>query len=446
MQSFAPEVLIIGAGVAGLAAAVKLSQAGVRVSVLEARERVGGRVFTAHHPGLDVAIEMGAEFVHGRPPESFELIKSGELEAVKVEGEPFCSNESSIVGCDFWEKIDKVLETMKKKASPRQSFGTFVQQLNDPEITEEDKRAACSYVRGFHAAHPEEISVQSLIEGMQAEEKIDGDSQFRLPGGYDRLVHALEQKLNRDCARVELNTTVARVRWRSGTVEVEARRSDGSRAEFSAPHLISTLPLGLLKMKEDESGAVRFDPPLLGKQDAVSKLRVGHVIRASLIFRSRFWTAMKGDGRSLEKMHFLFSQDRFFPTWWTPAPLDAPVLTGWSPANAGEKLSQLSDAEICEQAVQALARVLHVPIERCRGELVHAYTHNWQADRYSRGAYSYVAVGGSDTQKEFAAPIENTLFFAGEATNFNGHHGTVHGAIATGYRAAEEALQSRMRP
>jgi len=446
MHSFAPEVLIIGAGVAGLAAAAKLSQAGVRVLVLEARERVGGRVFTAHPPDLDVAIEMGAEFVHGRPPETFELIESGELEAVKVEGETFCSNESSIVRCDFWEKIEKVLETMKKKASPQQSFGTFVQRLNDAEITEEDKRAACSYVRGFHAAHPEQISVQSLIEGMQAEEKIDGDSQFRLPGGYDRLVHALEQKLNRDCAHVVLNSTVARVRWRSGTVEVAAARSDGSRVEFSAPRLISTLPLGLLKMKEDESGAVRFDPPLLGKRDAVSQLRVGHVIRASLIFRSRFWTAMKGDGRSLEEMNFLFSQDRFFPTWWTLAPLDAPVLTGWSPANAGEKLSQLSDTEICERAVQTLARVLHVPIERCRGELVYAYTHNWQVDRYSRGTYSYVAVGGSDIQKEFAAPIENILFFAGEATNFNGHHGTVHGAIATGYRAAEEVLESRVRP
>jgi len=115
----------------------------------------------------------------------------------------------------------------------------------------------------------------------------------------------------------------------------------------------------------------------------------------------------------------------------------------WSPASAAERLSELSEAEICDHAVQALARVLHVPAERCRAELAQSHTHNWQADPFARGAYSYVAGGGSDTQREFAAPIENTLFFAGEATNFDGHHATVHGAIATGYRAADEVLKSR---
>jgi monoamine oxidase len=118
------------------------------------------------------------------------------------------------------------------------------------------------------------------------------------------------------------------------------------------------------------------------------------------------------------------------------------VLTGWAPADAAERLSKLGDPEICEQAVQALARVLHIPVERCREELVQAFTHNWQTDPYSCGAYSHVAVGGSEVQREFAAPLQNTIFFAGEATNFQGHHGTVHGAIASGYRAADEILSS----
>jgi monoamine oxidase len=144
-------------------------------------------------------------------------------------------------------------------------------------------------------------------------------------------------------------------------------------------------------------------------------------------------------------MNFLFSQDPVFPTWWTLMPIDAPVLTAWAPADAAEKLSGLSNEAICEQALQALGRVLHMPVERCRAELLHAHTHNWQADPYSRGAYSYVAVGGFDTQRELAAPLENTLFFAGEATNYEGHHGTVHGAIASGYRAAEEILKSGLR-
>jgi monoamine oxidase len=440
MQSLTADVVIIGAGVAGLAAGGMLSRAGVRVLVLEARDRLGGRVLTVHPPGLHVAVELGAEFVHGRPPQSFELIEDGGLEVSRITGEPFCSDEISLRRCDFWGRIEKVLDLMMKEASPQQSFDAFVRQLRDPEISEEDKRAACSYVRGFHAAHPEEISVQSIREGIEAEEKIDGDSQFRLPQGYDRLISALEQKLDRRHLAMELKTTVTHVRWGFGTVEVEAQKSD-SRVHAFASRLLVTLPLGLLSAKSGGDAAVIFDPPLAAKTAALSKLRVGHVIRVSMVFRSRFWAELKAEGRTLSNMTFLFSRDPVFPTWWTLTPLDAPVLTGWAPADAAERLSLLSDAQICEQAIQALARVLHLSLDRCRTELLHAYTHNWQNDPYSRGAYSYVAIGGGDTQRELAAPFENTLFFEGEATNFEGHHGTVHGAIASGYRAAEEILK-----
>jgi len=441
MNRFEADVLIIGAGVAGLAAAGKLSQGGLRVLVLEARDRVGGRVLTIHPPGFENAVELGAEFVHGRPPETFELINSADLRAVKIEGQPFCSNEQAIVKCDFWERIEKVLEAMKKNASPQESFDDFVRQLQDPEISEEDKQAACMYVRGFHAAHPEEISVQSLIEGIEAEEKIDGDSQFRLPQGYDHLVAALTQKLS-DGAKPQLNTVVTRVKWKPGSVEVDAVRNAHTQVTISVPRLLSTLPLGLIQEKDPGNGIVNFAPPLSEKERPLSRLRVGHVIRVSITFRRRFWAEMKAEGQSLAKMSFLFSRDSDFPTWWPFAPLDVPLLTGWAPADTAERLSSLSNDEICERALRSLARVFHRPVEQCRKELLHAYTHNWQRDPYSRGAYSYVAQGGSDTQREFAAPIANTLFFAGEATNFVGHHGTVHGAIASGYRAAGEILRS----
>ena len=442
MEAFQPDVLIIGAGVAGVAAAGKLSQAGLRVLVVEARDRIGGRVLTIHPSGFQTAVELGAEFVHGRPPESFELIKSSGLHAVKVEGQPFCSNEQVIGKCDFWGRIEKVLDAMKNEGLPDLSFDAFVKQLRDPEISEEDKSAACMYVRGFHAAHPEEISVQSLIEGIKAEEEIEGDSQFRLPQGYDRLVATLAQKLSGERAKTQLNAVVARVRWKAGSVQLEIIPNHNTQVTLSAPRLLSTLPLGLLQAPDNRSGVVNFDPPLSSKAKSLSRLRVGHVIRVSMVFRKRFWAEMKANGQSLAKMNFLFSRDSDFPTWWAFAPLDVPLLTGWAPADAAERLSHLSDDEICQRALISLARVFHRPVEHCREELVHAYTHNWENDAYARGAYSYVAQGGSDTQRELAAPIDNTLFFAGEATNFAGHHGTVHGAIASGYRAAEEIVSS----
>src|SRR3954468_13902743 len=259
MQSFTSDVVIIGAGAAGLSAAGMLSRAGVRVHVLEARDRVGGRVLTLHPPALDVAVELGAEFVHGRPPQSFELIEDGRLEISRITGEPFCSNEISIRGCDFWGRIEKVLDLMMKEGSPQQSFDAFVRQLRNPEISEEDKRAACNYVRGFHAAHPEEISVQSIREGIKAEEKIDGDSQFRLPQGYDRLISTLEQKLDRRHFAIELKTTVTDVRWRFGAVEVEAQKADSSSVRAFSSRLLVTLPLGLLTAKSAGGAVVKFD-------------------------------------------------------------------------------------------------------------------------------------------------------------------------------------------
>jgi monoamine oxidase len=232
------------------------------------------------------------------------------------------------------------------------------------------------------------------------------------------------------------------VKWKPGSVEVNAMRNEDTQVTISAPRLLSTLPLGLMREKDVGCGIVNFDPPLAEKAGPLSKLRVGHVIRVSLTFRRRFWAEMKAEGQSLEKMSFLFSRDPDFPTWWAFAPLDVPLLTGWAPADAAERLSLLSDNEICERAICSLAHVFHIPVEQCRKELLHGYTHNWQKDPYARGAYSYVAKGGMDTQREFAAPIANTLFFAGEGTNFDGHHGTVHGAIASGYRATEEILGS----
>jgi monoamine oxidase len=445
MKEDSTDVLVIGAGVAGLAAAGRLSQAGVNVRVLEARDRIGGRVFTAHQSGFNTAIELGAEFVHGRSPQLFDLIEAGGLEAQKVAGQPFCSDAAGIRRCDFWHKIEKVLDLMKEEGRGEESFDAFVTRLSDPDVSEEDKRAACSYVRGFHAAHPQEISVQSLIEGMEAEEKIDGNISFRLPQGYDRIVRLLENRISVKNASIELNSRVTAVRWAPRSVEVEVERSGGANSTLSSSSLLCTLPLELLKLAAKDDGAIRFKPPIAAKQEVLSKLRVGHVIRVSLAFRKCFWAEMSAQGKSLSTMNFLFSQDPVFPTWWTLMPIDAPVLTAWAPADAAERLSQLSDEAICEEGIQALGRVLHLPLESYRTELLHARTHNWQADAYSRGAYSYVAMGGSDTQRDLAAPLENTLFFAGEATNYEGHHGTVHGAIASGYRAAEEILKSAVR-
>jgi len=139
-------------------------------------------------------------------------------------------------------------------------------------------------------------------------------------------------------------------------------------------------------------------------------------------------------------MSFLLSEDEWFPTWWTTMPDNLPIITGWAPFDCAERLSGRDRSFVTDRALQTLGNLLHCNPQALGGLLEAAYFHDWQNDPFSRGAYSYGAVGSRGAQEALASPLENTLFFAGEATDTGGHNGTVHGAIASGHRAAQQML------
>lgn len=122
-------------------------------------------------------------------------------------------------------------------------------------------------------------------------------------------------------------------------------------------------------------------------------------------------------------------------------PNKQPLITGWAPFRSAERLSHLDEAGVVREALQTLARLLRIRFQNLENEIAAAYFHNWQTDPFCRGAYSYAKVGADGAQASLAAPVDNTLFFAGEATDTSGNNGTVHGAIASGYRAAQEILK-----
>jgi monoamine oxidase len=176
---------------------------------------------------------------------------------------------------------------------------------------------------------------------------------------------------------------------------------------------------------------------------ALKKLEMGKVMRVTLRFRHRFWDNISAPGderKTLSGLSFLFSQDDWFPTWWTTMPEKLPIITGWAPFRCGERLSGKSRSFVIDQCLGTSSNLLSIGRDELAGLLDAAYFHDWQSDPFSRGAYSYGAVGGDGAQQALASPIENTLFFAGEATDTTGHNGTVHGAIASGRRAAREIL------
>lgn len=438
------DVIIIGAGIAGLAAASELGRAGLSVSILEARDRIGGRIFTKRDSASGAPIELGAEFIHGCPPEIWEPLQNVGKEIVEVEGQSWCSEDGRLSPCNFFSQIDSILREMDDSAAD-ESFLDFLNRRfpnpkHDPEL-EHARKHALGYISGFNAADPGLVGVHWLVEGMRAEEQIEGDRAFRSSNGYEDLLSIFRQQISKYGASVRTGTVAYKIRWETGRAEIDTHDANGP-ANFTARRVLITLPLALLKAPIGESGAVHFIPSLpAAKVNSLNKLEAGEVIRVVLRFRQRFWDDIVGDNKqSLSDMSFLFSQDESFPTWWTTMPRKFPMITGWAPFRSAESLSGREHSKVVQRGVQTLSTLLQVEPQKLEGWLEAADFHDWQTDPYSRGAYSYGKAGCDGAQQALAAPVENTLFFAGEATDTTGHNGTVHGAIASGYRAAKEIL------
>ncbi|MGH8704014.1 MAG: flavin monoamine oxidase family protein, partial [Burkholderiales bacterium] len=404
------EVLVIGAGAAGLAAAADLAQAGRRVLVVEARDRVGGRCHTRRLPGLAVPVELGAEFIHGRPEATLSLLGKAGIPAIDSTRTQLVAFEGKLQPVNIFTQAQRVA---RRKVKGRDiSWLAFLARQRLPRLT---RALATMMVQGFDAADPRRASAREIIE----EWKALSTSQPRPLGGYGPL---LENLVNRG-ARMQLETVVRRVRWSRGSVEVEGVfRGEPWRA--SAPRAVITLPIGVLP-------SIRFTPALKQKSASLAQLASGPVIRVAMAFRSAFWE------KDYPGVAFFHSPSAPFPTFWTPLPMHAPLLTAWAGGPKAEKLTGSTQESLLREALASVRSVLGSK-EEPQAFLVH----DWQADPYARGGYSYVKVGGTGARERLAAPLEETLYFAGEATDVE-QSGTVGGALQSGIRAAREIMQWR---
>ena len=405
---------------AGLAAARALHDAGCPVLVLEARDRVGGRVYSRHDPRSPVAIEMGAEFLQGLPPRLHEIARQAGLLVCELSGERLSWQRGSGFSTGFHRRtrIEEVSDRLAAYAGPDQSLREFLDACvrDDPRLADPAAQTA-GWVEGYDAAHVDRISTRALAYQARAEAAIEGDRAFRIPTGYDGVAHWLLGGLPESAVR--LGAVVSEVRWEAGRVSVIS-----SVGEFTAPKVVLTLPLPVL-------ARLTFVPELPEKRAAMRGLHMGGVIKLGLRFEEPFWFAQH------PQLGFVQTAGEVFPTWWTSYPVVAPLLIGWAGGPAADALSELADEAILERGLDILSRVFRV---RARSQLAAWYLHNWQTDPFAGGAYSYVGVHGLPHQRALAEPIADTIFFAGEATELEGHHATVHGAIATGERAAREVL------
>lgn len=402
-------VIVIGAGVAGLAAARHLTAAGRHVLLLEARERLGGRILTVRDALSPLPVELGAEFVHGTSPVLWNIIDSARLPTMEVMGDNYHSLGGKLEKSAPEPDFQRVYEAMRQ--APEQSFAEFIANSKFDEAT---RAEITQYIEGFNAAAKEDLSTGYVLE---TEEAGISDRTFRMLAGYDQLVRWLWHGLDSRLTDLRLNTEVRAIRWRRGEVDVET-----SRAWFHGSKAIITAPIGVLS-----SGAIRFDPEPPVLRPVCEAMDMGQTVRVVMRFRERFW---ERDGK--DRLSFLFSDDEIMPTWWTSMPGRTSVITGWSAGPKAATLLGKSEDEIVDQAIHALARILKLDPGFVARRLEAAHHHDWHGDPYSRGAYCYVRPGGMDVQRWLGQPVQDTLYFAGEATEATGNCGTVHGAIASG--------------
>jgi monoamine oxidase len=430
------DILIIGAGASGLIAARDLSKAGRKVTVVEARSGVGGRILTHHEQQLGFPIELGPEFIHGRSPAILELIDEANLKYEEVTGKHWYIADGRLTKSrEFWGSVEKLMDLMKSETTDR-TLKSYLDSLPDDEATKEAKEIATLYVEGFHAAAVDRIGVNGLIAINEASEKIDGDRAFRLLEGYCSLANWLRDEAERYGARFIFEAPVATVEWQRGRVTLTF---DSHKHEpLTATQALFTVPLSILKR-----GSIDFNPSLPAhKLEAIRSLEMGAALRIVFQFNRRFWEELHLPADSpedLSQLGFIHHAQATIPTWWSTLPEHEPILVGWCGGPSAERLLQLSEDEITKLAIGSLALIFGLTESVIESYVTRTYLHNWLNDPLTLGAYAYLPVGGIDHQLNLARPVDDTLFFAGEATCV-GHVGTVHGAIQSGQRAAREIL------
>jgi monoamine oxidase len=431
------DVIVIGGGVAGLAAARELSRSRLRVTLLEARGRLGGRIDTRRPLGWPSPVEMGAQFIHGGNADLWKVLREARLRVRHLPETHWLERGGALERVpDLDERIAAVTRRIKPGRAGDHSFSGYFRRY-PARVAPEDWILARSFVEGFEAAPSDEISARSL-----AGETMDREHQYEIPDGYDQVVAALAAAGLRHGVQVKTAAEVRSVHWRRGRVEVTAGTAKAEKTSYVARAVVITLPLGVLKLRSGR-GSVRFNPPLKGKRSLAAGMKMGQVVRLAVRFEKGAWRRLWPKMLHAERaggFGFIHSLVKGVPVWWS---LSAqPTLVGWAGGPSAEALLRLSPAARQQRALRSLAEILRTPVGKVRQGVVDWQGCDWSREPFTRGAYTFTAAGEDGTPRRLAEPVQGTLFFAGEATAEGAEVGTVHGALSSGLRAAREAQRA----
>ena len=422
------DAIVVGAGAAGLIAAWELVQAGKKVAVVEARNRIGGRIHTIVDENFSMPAETGAEFVHGDLKLTQLLLKKAGIDFTKVSGDIWKKENNELQKqedfIDDYADLEKKFEELEQDISVAQ----FINEYLQGDKYEELRFTLQNYVEGYYAGDISKASTMALCKELTTSD----DVQYRIKGGYQKLVDYIFKEAEQKGCFFYLSHDVKQINWQNNHVEVIT-----GQKILKAQKVLVTVSLGVL-----QSGHICFSPAIAEKTEAAKQLGFGPVIKIILQFENAFWENRElMHDKNLHKLSFLFSGETV-PTWWTQHPEEAGILTGWLGGPNADALKNDEEKEILSKALNSLHNIFGLELLLLQKMLKGWHIVNWATDPYNCGGYAYDVVNGKSWREKLKAPLNSTIFFAGEALYEGPEIGTVEAALVTGKETAHQMIAS----
>lgn len=417
------EIIVIGAGCAGLSAARDLARAGRKVTVLEARDRCGGRILPLPAAQFGYAAEGGAEFIHGDAPVTHALLREAGLYARPTQGARWSMESGALAPGDRLDTQTGLLQQRLAGLTSDTTVTDFLEQhFSGPEHSKL-RHSVVRMVEGYDAAEPDRASILALRDEWTGSGR---SASSRIVGGYGALIDFLAADCRKLGVSIHLDSAVRAIE----TIDRRTLARCVGGGTHEADVIVVTVPLPLV-------GEIALPPVVRERAAAAADIGFGNVIKFLLRFKSRWWTAAKG--KDLSDLSFLITGEAV-PVWWTQYPSEHAVLTGWFGGPKTKRMGHLDENELIETGIASLAKVFGLSPEQLKQDLVAARAIDWSKDPFARGAYSYATPQTRAARERLAGTATDAVLFAGEALYEGPDMGICEAALASGRETARVIL------